>query len=268
MKKKWLISILVAVMVLVLAACSEKEVEKTEKQEKEVQKKDEKVEKLEKRENKEEKADTGGKLLKEETKNAPNKELSQKNQGAKGEVKTNKGAAVKPNAHAKDIEVAKKYAQTKGLVKGLKVQYEFSHTEKGYNIIRVFEQLDNRQHVVAWLAVNAKTKKVYDTTVHPLSVVLEKEVNNYEGIDYTGYGTEDEALYKDRLIAQKYAESKGLVKGIKVNYEFTQSEGNFSIIRVFEQKENREVVVAWLAVNKTTKKVYDVTTKPLSRQIK
>lgn len=94
------------------------------------------------------------------------------------------------------------------------------------------------------------------------------DANAPEGISYKGYGTEDEELYQDVQIAKKYAVNNGLVDGIpNVQYEFNYTEGTYHVIRVFEPKDTYETTVAWLAVEKDSKQVYDITVKPLAKQI-
>jgi len=94
------------------------------------------------------------------------------------------------------------------------------------------------------------------------------DTNAPEGISYKGYGTEDEELYQDVQIAKKYAVKNGLVDGIpNVQYEFNYTEGTYHVIRVFEPKDTYETTVAWLAVEKDSKQVYDITVKPLAKQV-
>jgi len=117
---------------------------------------------------------------------------------------------------------------------------------------------------------NKNEAKEADDTVESSEVENETidEMDAPEGISYKGYGTEDEALYQDVQIAKQYAVKNGLVDGIpNVQYEFNYTEGTYHVIRVFEPKDTYETTVAWLAVEKDSKQVYDITVKPLAKQI-
>jgi len=129
---------------------------------------------------------------------------------------------------------------------------------------------ENSNGVAEEQASVEKEAKEADDTVESSEVENETidEMDAPEGISYKGYGTEDEELYQDVQIAKQYAVKNGLVDGIpNVQYEFNYTERTYHVIRVFEPKDTYETTVAWLAVEKDSKQIYDITVKPLAKQI-